>query len=42
MARAAAIEAMTLARVVTAELTSAATVVWWGSEEKVVMTKDVG
>ena len=42
VATAAAAEAMAFARAVTAELTAAATVVWWGSEEKVVMTKDAG
>ena len=42
VATAAAAEAMTFARAVTAELTAAAAVVWWGSEEKVAMMKDVG
>ena len=42
VAMAAAAEAMTFARAVTAELTAAAAVVWWGdSEEKVVVTKGV-
>ena len=38
----AAAEAMMFGRAVTAELTAAAVVVWWGSEEKVAMMKDVG
>ena len=42
VATAATTEAMTFARAVTAELTTAAAVVWWGSEEKVAMAKDVG
>ena len=42
VATAAAAEAMVFVRAVTAELTAAAAVVWWGSEEKVAMMKDVG
>ena len=42
VAMAAAAEAMTFARAVTAELTAAAAVVWWGdSEEKEAVMKDV-
>ena len=42
VAMAAAAEAMTFARAVTAELTAAAAVVWWGdNEEKEAVVKDV-